>query len=167
MPEPSKQLLETIARHADPRVPLSIVLTMAERETHFNPSIIGKAGEFGLFQLLPKTVREELKYTGPPEALLEPGLNTKYATKYLVILKDRFSEWPVAVRAWNGSGAAARAYAAGVFQRLPVWDKFVRENLEFFRKAIASRGAGVLGILAAAAAVVVVLIVSAQRKREA
>lgn len=167
MPEPSKQLLETIARHADPRVPLSIVLTMAERESHFDPSIIGDAGEFGLFQLLPKTVREELKYTGPLEALREPGLNTKLATKYLVILKDRFAEWPVAVRAYNGSGAAARTYAAGVFQRLPVWDKFVRDNLEFFRNAIATRGAGVLGIIAAAAAVVVVLIFSSQKNREA
>lgn len=166
MAEPTKELLQTIAAHADPRVPLSIVLTMAERESGFDPTRMGAAGEYGLMQLLPKTVREELRYNGPLEKLLEPGFNVELGTRYLTILKERFDEWPVAVRAYNGSGPAAREYAAGVFKRLPTWDKFVRENLEFFKRAIGSRGAGMLGLLAAVA-VALLLLASLQRKREA
>lgn len=166
MAEPSKELLQIIAANADPRVPLSIALTMAERESTWDPTKRGAAGEYGLFQLLPATVRgSDIGYVGPFEALLDPALNTKLATGYLMVLKERFSEWPVAVRAYNGSGAAARDYAAGVFQRLPTWDNFVRSNLDFFKRAIASSGAGVLGLLAAAAIAALVLLIGSQRRR--
>ncbi len=164
---PTAELLATIARSANPRVPLPIVLTMAERESTFTPSKRGKAGEYGLLQLLPATVRgADIGYKGPLEALYDPGLNTKLATHYLAVLKDRFGTWPVAIRAYNGSGPKAREYAAGVLQRLPSWDKYVLDNLAFFKKAIAGRGVGVLGILAAAA-LVLLLLTSSQRGTEA
>ncbi len=152
MPGPSNELFQTIAVHADPRVPLPIALTMAERESTFNPRKRGAAGEYGLFQLLPRTVRgADIGYKGPLEALLEPELNTKLATGYLALLKDRFGTWPVAIRAYNGSGAAAQSYAVGVLQRLPSWDKFVRENLAFFAKALKSKGVGTAALVAVAA----------------
>ena len=162
----SEQLLATIARNADPKVPLPIVLTMAERESTFTPTKRGAAGEYGLLQLLPATVRgADIGYQGPLANLLEPGLNTQLATRYLAVLRSRYGTWPEAIRAYNGSGPAARAYAAGVLQRLPAWDKYVLDNLEFFRKAIRSKGAGVV-ILVVAAAVAAVVILSSSSRRE-
>lgn len=151
MAEPSADILRTIASSADRRVPLPIVLTMVERESSFVPTRRGAAGEYGLMQLLPSTVRGgDVGYRGPLERLLEPGLNVQIGTRYLALLKERHGTWPVAVRAYNGSGSAARAYAEGVFQRLPTWDKFVRENLAFFKAALSSRWPIVLGVAAAA-----------------
>ncbi|MGI0150163.1 MAG: transglycosylase SLT domain-containing protein, partial [Thermoplasmata archaeon] len=114
MADPSKAVLEAIARNTHPKVPYPVALAMGERETGFDPTKRGAAGEIGLFQLLPKTVREELRYMGPLEALFDPNLNTRLATQYLDILFRRFGTWPVAIRAYNGSGPASRAYAAGV-----------------------------------------------------
>lgn len=170
MAEPSRALLQTIASHADPRVPLPIVLTVAERESTFTPERRGEAGEYGLMQLLPQTVRgADVGYRGPLEKLLEPGLNVELGTRYLALLKERHGTWPVAVRAYNGSGPAARAYAEGVFQRLPAWDRFVRENLAFFKAALSRRGVPIaLGIAAAAAAVFALFVLTrSQRSREA
>jgi soluble lytic murein transglycosylase-like protein len=159
MAGPSQEILQTITAHADPRVPLPIALTMAERESTFMPTKRGAAGEYGLFQLLPKTVRgADIGYKGPLEALLEPGLNTKLATGYLALLKDRFGTWPVAIRAYNGSGAAAQSYAVGVLQRLPAWDTYVRENLAFFAKALKGKGAIGAAALVAVAAVAALLL---------
>lgn len=160
---PSPEILTTIARNANLRVPLPIALTMAERESTFTPTRRGKAGEYGLFQLLPSTVRGgDIGYRGPLEALLHPALNTKLATGYLALLRGRFGTWPEAIRAYNGSGPAARQYAAGVLQRLPVWDKFVVDNLAFFKKALQSRGLAP-AVLVAAAAVAALLLLSSQR----
>jgi len=162
---PTAELLATIARSSDPRVPLPIVLTMAERESTFTPTKRGAAGEYGLLQLLPATVRgADIGYSGPLPALLEAGLNTRLGTRYLAVLKDRFGTWPVAIRAYNGSGPAARDYATGVLQRLPAWDTYVRDNLDFFRKAIRSRGAVPVALLAAAA---VALLILTSRQSEA
>jgi len=131
---------------------------MAERESTFTPTKRGTAGEYGLLQLLPATVRgADIRYTGPLPALLEPGLNTKLGTHYLAVLKDRFGTWPVAIRAYNGSGPAAREYAAGVLQRLPAWDTYVRDNLAFFRKAIATRGTVPAALLVGAALALLLL----------
>ncbi len=167
MAGPSQELLQKIAASADPRVPLPIALTMAERESTFAATKRGEAGEYGLFQLLPATVRgADIGYRGPLEALLEPGLNTKIATGYLALLKGRFGTWPVAIRAYNGSGAAAQSYAVGVLQRLPAWDRFVRENLAFFSKAVRSKGAGAAAIVVAAA-LAVLLLTSKQSEAQA
>jgi len=165
---PTSELLTTIAAHADPRVPLPIVLTMAERESTFTPTKRGAAGEWGLMQLLPATVRGgDIGYTGPLERLLEPALNVELGTRYLALLKDRHGTWPVAVRAYNGSGAAARAYSEGVFQRLPVWDRYVRDNLAFFKAAIQRRGVPMVLGLVAAAVVAFLLLTRSQRTAEA
>jgi len=164
---PTPEILTTIARNANLRVPLPIVLTMAERESTFTPTKRGAAGEYGLLQLLPATVRgADIGYQGPLEALYDPALNTKLATKYLAVLRDRFGTWPEAIRAYNGSGPAARQYAAGVLQRLPAWDKFVVDNLAFFKKALQSRGVAP-AVLIAAAAVAALLLMSSSHRSEA
>src|SRR5690349_14068792 len=162
---PSPEILTTIAANADPRVPLPIVLTIAERESTFVPTKRGAAGEYGLFQLLPATVRgADIGYTRPLEALLDPALNTKLATQYLALLYHRFGTWPVAVRAWNGSGSAAQSYSVGVMQKLPTWDTFVRNNLQFFADALKGKGAAIsAGLLVAAAAVVALLLLRGDR----
>jgi soluble lytic murein transglycosylase-like protein len=165
MAEPSKELLQTIAANADPRVPLTIVLTMIERESGFDPTKRGADGEWGLMQLLPSTVRGgDIGYQGPMEELAKPPVNVKLGTGYLALLKDRHGSWPVAVRAYNGSGSEARAYAEGVFQRLPSWDRFVKANLDLFRAAVRSKGFPVVLGLAAAALVALFLL---RRRAEA
>lgn len=154
MAGPSKAVLEAIARNTHPKVPYPVALAIAERESKFDPNVPeGAAGEIGLFQLLPRTVREELRYLGPLAALKDPNLNTKLATQYLNILFGSTGTWPVAIRAYNGSGPAARAYAAGVLGRLPTWDAFVNANVKFFQSARARIGAGVVVLIGAALAI--------------
>ena len=165
---PTSDLLTAIAANADPRVPLPIVLTMVERESTFTPTKRGDAGEYGLMQLLPETVRgRDIGYRGPLEDLLKAPLNVRLGTAYLALLKERHGTWPVAVRAYNGSGAAARTYSEGVFQRLPVWDRYVRDNLAFFKAAISRRGAPIVLGLVAAAVVAFFLLTRSQRTAEA
>lgn len=147
------EIMATIAKNRDPRVPLAIALTVAEKESTFTPTKRGAAGEFGLFQLLPATVRGgDIGYQGPLENLYDPALNTKLGTAYLALLYERFGTWPLAITHWNGSGPAARSYATSVIQRLPSWDKFVTDNAAFFRKAVQGAGAAALVIAAAIAA---------------
>lgn len=161
-------ILQTIAANADPRVPLPIAFTIAERESTFTPTKRGAAGEYGLFQLLPATVRgADIGYTGPLEALLDPALNTKLATQFLWKLYQRFGTWPVAIRAWNGSGPAAQAYSVGVMQRLPAWDTFVRANLQFFAKAITAKATPAILLIAAAALAAFLVFRGSSRERAA
>ncbi len=169
MAEPSRAVLQAIAERTDPRVPYPVVLAIGERESRFDPDPPrGSSGEVGLMQILPRTLREELGYRGPLEALEGPeGVprNIALGTRYLRILFDRWHTWPEAIRAWNGSGPAARAYAAGVLQRLPSWKQYVEANLEFFRTAQGKRTLR-WGLAAAAAIVVLVLMAQARRPRE-
>lgn len=161
MTVPSRELLQTIAAKTAAGVPWAIALAIAERESAFDPRKVGGSGEIGLMQLLPKTVREELGYRGPLAALHDPALNTALGTRYLKVLFDRWKTWPVAIRAYNGSGPAARAYAAGVLagdarsSGLPTWDAFVRANQRLFDAARA--GAGWIVVAVAALAGVLLL----------
>jgi soluble lytic murein transglycosylase-like protein len=144
------EIMQTIAKNLDPRVPLAIALTVAEKESTFDPTKRGAAGEWGLFQLLPATVQgDDIGYSGPLEDLLDPALNTQLATGYLALLYDRFGTWPLAITHWNGSGTAARNYATAVIQRLPSWDKFVTDNAAFFQKVAKAGGSAAIVIVAA------------------
>jgi soluble lytic murein transglycosylase-like protein len=157
---PDSDTLATIAKNADPRVPLPVVLAIGERESGgtWNPKQRGAAGEYGLFQLLPQTVQgSDIGYRGPLEKLLELPLNTQLATRYMALLKERHGTWPVAVRAYNGSGAAARAYAEGVLQRLPSWNKFVADNLAFFKSVLSRKGTQAVALVAAAAVLLLLI----------
>lgn len=165
MAEPSQAVLRLIAARTNPNVPYPIAMAVAERETGFDPSPDdGAAGELGMMQILPKTAREELGYTGPFSALREPGLNLELGTGYLEKLYRRWHTWPEAIRAYNGSGPAAREYAAGVIRRIPAWEQFVRSNLELFRSAQVKRAAP--WILAAVATLAVLALMAQPGRRQ-
>lgn len=168
MAEPSRQALQAIAERTDPSVPYPIMFAIAERESTFNDTPPrGAAGEVGMFQLLPKTLRTELGYTGPLEALEGPAgaaRSAELASRYLARLFLRWHTWPEAIRAWNGSGSAARAYAAGVLKELPRWDAWVEARLDYFRTVKGKRT--LRWGLVAAAALAVLLLLAARRPRE-
>ncbi len=168
MAEPSRGALQAIAERTAANVPYPIMFAIAERESTFNVTPPrGTSGEVGMFQLSPKTLREELGYTGPLEALEGPAgaaRSAALASRYLAVLFHRWHTWPEAIRAWNGSGPMARAYAAGVLRELPRWDAWVQARLDYFRTAQGRRT--LRWGLMAAAALAVLLLLAARRPRE-
>jgi soluble lytic murein transglycosylase-like protein len=164
MTTPPDPIVRAIAENTHPSVPYPIVMAMAEHETNFTPSETGEAGEIGLLQIMPATARE-WGYTGPLEGLYDPRVNVAVATKGLATLFDRLHTWPEAIRAYNGSGPAARAYSVAVIQKLPLWTEFVKANKAIFQ-AVTSKRALQLGLIVAAVLAAVFLF-SARQSREA
>ncbi|MBZ5523563.1 MAG: transglycosylase SLT domain-containing protein [Acidobacteriia bacterium] len=95
-------------------VPPEIALAVAAKESnicHWAPSgavLRGKAGEYGIFQLMPSTAQA---LGVDPEDVYD---NIHGGVKYLRQLYDRFHDWPLAVQHYNGSGPMARAYSVAV-----------------------------------------------------
>jgi soluble lytic murein transglycosylase-like protein len=108
-----RTLLE-VSQAAD--IDFRIVLAIADKESQFNPSAIGKSGEIGLMQLMPSTAelvvkRLGLEYT-PPQmgkngayvslgSLAEPGFNIRVGTAYLRWQINRYGFNATALRAYN------------------------------------------------------------------
>lgn len=82
-------------------VPAGIALAVAVRETgatHFLPSgsvVRGRAGEIGIFQLMPSTAAELGVDAFDPIQNIEGGV------KYLAQMYRKFGSWPLAVAAYN------------------------------------------------------------------
>jgi soluble lytic murein transglycosylase len=69
------------------------LLAMIKTETRFNPNAVGRHGEIGLMQILPRTaqwmaIRLDLKWTGP-EALKDPEFNIRLGAAYVDFLRNR------------------------------------------------------------------------------
>lgn len=160
---PSADVLQAIATQTNPRVPYPVVFAVAERESTFDPLATGAAGELGLMQILPSTARS-VGYIGPVDALLEAPVNVQVGTAYLAKLFDQYHTWPEAIRAYNGSGAAARAYSVGVLQRVPFWSDFVKANAAVFA-AVTSKRTVQWGLIVAAALGALFLLAQLRRRR--
>jgi Transglycosylase SLT domain len=92
----------------------AIALGVAEKETGFDQSARGKAGEVGVFQLMPGTARS----LGVDPSDLDQ--NIQGGISYLLQLYGRFHDWQKAITAYNGKGPMARAYAEDVLgNRIP------------------------------------------------
>jgi soluble lytic murein transglycosylase-like protein len=95
-------------------VPPEIALAVAVQESglcHWTKSgavMRGTSGEYGVMQLMPATAAA----LGVDPANVYG--NIQGGVKYLRQLYDRFGDWSLAVQHYNGSGPAARAYAARV-----------------------------------------------------
>jgi len=62
-------------------VPVDLVHRVVQRESSYNPGA-RNGPYYGLMQILPQTART-MGHRGPPETLLNPDTNLKYAVKYL------------------------------------------------------------------------------------
>lgn len=95
----------------------SIALSVAARESNFDQSARGSAGEIGIFQLKPTTAQEVGVNPYTVEGNIEGGI------AYLKKQFDRFGNWWDALAAYNGGArhvqdgtisTAAKQYASSV-----------------------------------------------------
>lgn len=112
----SKAAIQAMIRSAAIKMGLdpAIALAIAERETNFDQSVKGKAGEIGVFQLMPNTAK--MMGVDPNDL----GQNIQGGIGYLLKLYAQYHDWQKAITAYNGSGPAARSYADDVMRnRIP------------------------------------------------
>jgi len=63
-------------------VPTWFALRIAKVESNYNPSLRGKAGEYGVFQLKCATAKG-IGFSGDCSALLDPAVNVRWGLKHL------------------------------------------------------------------------------------
>ena len=83
-------------------VPEALVHRVIQRESRYQPQLVGRGGCIGLMQIKLSTARS-LGYTGDAAGLRDPDTNLTYGIKYLA----------GAYRAANGDHARAMHYYAG------------------------------------------------------
>jgi len=83
-------------------VPEALVHRVIQRESRYQPGLVGRGGCIGLMQIKLATARS-LGYTGDAAGLRDPDTNLTYGIKYLA----------GAFRAANGDHARAMHYYAG------------------------------------------------------
>jgi soluble lytic murein transglycosylase-like protein len=83
-------------------VPEALVHRVIQRESRYQPQLVGRGGCIGLMQIKLATARS-LGYTGDAAGLRDPDTNLAYGIKYLA----------GAYRAANGDHARAMHYYAG------------------------------------------------------
>lgn len=103
-------------------VPVEVLSKIARQESAYNPAAVGRAGEVGLFQILPSTARQPGYGVRPadPSALTDPRANAMFGAQYLAgrARAAGVTDWadPAqrerALRAYNGGGDPN--YAANV-----------------------------------------------------
>jgi membrane-bound lytic murein transglycosylase D len=116
--------LKTIFKTAG--VPRELVW-LAEVESSFDPAARSPSGAVGLYQLMPGTAQALGLATEPTDDRLVPDKNAAAAARHLKHLYWKFSDWPLAIAAYNaGEGRVGRllkTYRAKTFQdiaaRLP------------------------------------------------
>src|SRR5579864_8897322 len=74
-------------------VPASLALAVAQQESGFNQSAVGRAGEVGVFQLLPSSF--------PGQDIGDVYTNVNLGVGYLAQLYDQFGSWATALAAYN------------------------------------------------------------------
>jgi soluble lytic murein transglycosylase len=89
-------------------VPTELVLSIARRESEFDPRVVSGAGARGLMQLMPGTAREvsgdlglEYRFDG---LLSDPGYNATLGSAYLAELADQFGGNAVMMAAGYNAG---------------------------------------------------------------
>ncbi len=101
----------------DSAVAPELTLSIARRESEFDPVVVSGAGAAGLMQIMPGTAREMSRLVGVPyrEAALtrEPLYNATLGTAYLRQLETDFGFSPVLVpAAYNAGPSRARRWSA-------------------------------------------------------
>ncbi len=97
----NRQLARLKQIFAEERVPPELVW-IAEIESSFDPRARSPAGAVGLFQLMPITARSlDLSVGAFRDDRLHPEKNARAAARYLRRLYERFSDWRLALAAYN------------------------------------------------------------------
>jgi len=89
-------------------VPRELALSIARRESQFNPQVRSPAGAAGLMQLMPGTARDMARALNLPfsegRLFSDPGFNATLGSAYLAKLIDQFGDNPVLVSAGYNAG---------------------------------------------------------------
>lgn len=107
--------LTALAEMASPVAP-ELALSIARRESEFDPVVVSRAGAAGLMQVMPGTAREMAGRLGIPyrQAALtsDPDYNARLGTAYLRELELEFGLSPLLVpAAYNAGPSRARAWS--------------------------------------------------------
>jgi soluble lytic murein transglycosylase-like protein len=110
------------------QVEVRLLEAVAMQETRMNPSARGKAGEIGLFQIMPNTAKHWSEETDNPilteKELFTPSRNAEIAAWYLRRALDRFTHRQ------NPLPFALAYYNAGP-SRAVKWDKNLPNDMSF------------------------------------
>ena len=106
--------LETLADRVASRngIPTDIFRNLISRESSWNPSATGKAGEIGLVQIKPSSAME----VGIAD-IYSPPSNLEAGARYLTAQFQRFGNWRDALSAYNAGASniqAGRGYADAI-----------------------------------------------------
>jgi soluble lytic murein transglycosylase len=89
-------------------VPAELALSIARRESEFDPVVVSPAGARGLMQLMPATAKAMAKKVGEDFALgrltSDPDYNARLGTRYLADLIEKFGANPMLVAAAYNAG---------------------------------------------------------------
>jgi soluble lytic murein transglycosylase len=90
-----------------------LVLSIARRESEFDPTVISHAGAVGLMQVMPRTGRETARSLGisfnEGRLLSDPGYNATLGAAYLDGLIERFGANPILIAAGYNAGPSRAA----------------------------------------------------------
>ncbi|WP_299813825.1 lytic transglycosylase domain-containing protein [uncultured Jannaschia sp.] len=100
----------------DSPVAPELALSIARRESEFDPVVVSHAGAAGLMQLMPGTAREMAGLVGlpyrPAALTREPDYNARLGTAYLGELEVEFGHSPILVpAAYNAGPSRARLWS--------------------------------------------------------
>ncbi|WP_444463949.1 transglycosylase SLT domain-containing protein [Rhodobacter capsulatus] len=89
-------------------VPEELALSIARRESEFDPAVISPVGARGMMQLMPGTAKMMAQKLGEPYALqrltTDPSYNVRLGSEYLATLQEEFGTSPVLVAAGYNAG---------------------------------------------------------------
>jgi soluble lytic murein transglycosylase len=89
-------------------VPEELALSIARRESEFDPAVISPVGARGMMQLMPETAKMMAKKLGEPYELRrltsDPSYNVRLGSEYLAKLQEEFGTSPVLVAAGYNAG---------------------------------------------------------------
>ncbi len=105
-PIPNRYRAAFVRASDDSRLPLPMLVAVAQIESRFEASAVSKAGAKGLLQLMPTTARSLQLSADKPES------NVLAGARYLRHLLDRFHSTDLALAAYN-AGPTAVAKAGG------------------------------------------------------
>ena len=95
---------------ADLPAPAAFILSIARRESEFDPGVVSPAGALGLMQVMPGTGRDTARALGldysQARMLDDPAYNARLGASFLAGLFDRYDGNPVLIAAAYNAGPA-------------------------------------------------------------